>query len=30
VSQNAYKGGTWRLQRELSGALREHNRRLVE
>ena len=30
VSQNAYKGGTWRMLRELSRALREQNRRLVE
>jgi hypothetical protein len=30
VSQNAYKGGTWRLLGELSHALREQNRRLVE
>lgn len=30
VSQNAYKGGTWRLLRELSLALREQNQRLVE
>lgn len=30
VSQNAYKGGTWRLLRELSRVLREQNRRLVE
>lgn len=29
VSQNAYKGGTWRLLRELSRALREQNRWLV-
>jgi hypothetical protein len=30
VSQNANKGGTWRMLRELSRALREQNRRLVE
>ena len=30
VSQNAFKGGTWRLLRELSSALREQSRRLVE
>jgi hypothetical protein len=30
VSQNAYKGGSWRMLRELSRALREQNRRLVE
>jgi hypothetical protein len=30
VSQNAYKGGIWRTLRELSRALREQNRRLVE
>ena len=30
VSRNAYKGGAWRLLRELSRALREQNRRLVE
>lgn len=30
VSQNAYKGGTWRMLRELSRALWEQNRRLVE
>jgi len=30
VSQNAYEGGTWWMLRELSPALREQNRRLVE
>ena len=30
VSRNAYKGGTWRLLRELSGALRKQRRRLAE
>ena len=30
VSRNAYKGGTWRLLRELSRALREQSRKLVE
>ena len=30
VSRNAFKGGAWRLLRELSSALREQNRRLVE
>lgn len=30
VSQNAYKGGTWRLLRELVRVLREQNRRLAE
>ena len=30
VSRNAYKGGTWRLLRELSRALREQSRRLAE
>jgi hypothetical protein len=30
VSQNAYKDGTWWLLRELSRALREQNRQLVE
>ncbi len=30
LGQNAYKGGTWRVLRELSHALREQNRRLVE
>lgn len=30
VSRNAYKGGTWWLLRELSRALCEQNRRLVE
>ena len=29
VSKNADKGGTWRLLRELSRALREQNRWLV-
>jgi hypothetical protein len=29
VSQNVYKGGTWRLLRDLSRALREHDRLLV-
>jgi hypothetical protein len=30
VSRNADKGGTWRLLRELSRALQEQSRRLVE
>jgi len=30
VSRNAFKGGEWRLLRELSRALREQNRRLVD
>ena len=30
VSQNAYKGGTWRMLRQLSRALRDQNRRLIE
>ena len=30
ASQNAYKGGTWQLLRDLSRVLREQNRRLVE
>ena len=30
VSQNAYKGGTWRLLRDLSRALREQRRQLAE
>jgi len=29
VSQNAYKGGTWRLLRELSRALRKQKRQLA-
>lgn len=29
VSRNASKGGTWRLLRELSSALRERNKRLL-
>lgn len=29
VSRNADKGGTWRLLRELSRALREQNRQLT-
>lgn len=29
VSQHAYKGGTWRMLRDLSRTLREQNRRLV-
>jgi len=29
VSQNAYKGGTWRRLRELSRALREQHRQLA-
>jgi len=30
VSQNAYKGSTWRPLRELSRALREHKKVLLE
>ena len=30
VSQNPYKGGAWRLLRELSRALREHKKALLE
>ncbi len=30
ASGDAYKGGTWRLLRELSSALREQSRRLVD
>ena len=30
VSQNAYKGRTWRLLRELARALRKQNRQLDE
>jgi hypothetical protein len=30
VSQNACKGGTWRLLRELSRVLREQDRRLAK
>jgi len=30
ASRSAYKGGTWRLLRELSRVLREQRRRLVE
>jgi len=29
VSQNAYKGGAWRLLRELSSILRQQNRQLI-
>jgi hypothetical protein len=28
VSQNAFKGGAWKMLRELAKALREHQRRL--
>jgi hypothetical protein len=28
ISQNAYKGGTWKQLRELAQALREQQRRL--
>ncbi len=28
VSRNAYKGGTWKMLRELARALREQQRRL--
>jgi hypothetical protein len=30
VSQNAFKGGTWKMLRELSQLLREQNRQLAE
>jgi len=29
VSRNAYKGGTWRLLRELSRVLREHKKQVL-